>query len=337
MRDDDLISIIVPMYNVEKYVEKCLMSLIKQTYKNIKILAISDGSLDKSYEIALEISKKDKRIECIKKENGGYGSVLEFAINRINSKYFLICDPDDWLDEKCIETLYMAAKKYDADIVCGDKYFVYSDNSEIYPVSNMDINHPIDINKLMSGDEAKKIVLLNTTPHSKMFKTEIAKNIIFPKKVNYTDFLLFTVCSNRVNKSFYINKPLAYYLVDRVGNSVGDYSKKAFDSKIIVFNSTVTILKKEKFNNNYISFKLYNQIRSVIIPFASKMPKSEKEDCMKKIIKCINLLSPYKDKVYNYLKLGRGIKNIINIFIFMLLFNSYLNKVIIKFLFFIKK
>ena len=65
MRDDDLISIIVPMYNVEKYVEKCLMSLIKQTYKNIKILAISDGSLDKSYEIALEISKKDKRMQIL--------------------------------------------------------------------------------------------------------------------------------------------------------------------------------------------------------------------------------------------------------------------------------
>ena len=82
------VSIIVPIYNVEKYVEKCLQSLLRQTFKDIEIWAISDGSPDNSIEIIKKYSKKDKRIKCVEKENGGYGSVLEYAIKKINTEYF---------------------------------------------------------------------------------------------------------------------------------------------------------------------------------------------------------------------------------------------------------
>lgn len=128
-KNEDLISIIIPVYNVEDYVEKCLNSLLNQTFKDICIYAISDGSPDNSINIARKMAKKDKRIICIEKENGGYGSVLEYAIKKIETEYFLICDPDDYIDDNCIKTLYNAAEKYNTDLVVADKYLVYK-NSE---------------------------------------------------------------------------------------------------------------------------------------------------------------------------------------------------------------
>lgn len=124
------VSIIVPIYNVEKYLPKCLDSLINQTFKDIEIWAISDGSPDNSVSIIKKYAKKDKRVKCIEKENGGYGSVLEYAIKNIKTEYFLICDPDDWLREDAVEVLYNTANNKKVDLVVGSKYLVYNDNSE---------------------------------------------------------------------------------------------------------------------------------------------------------------------------------------------------------------
>ena len=103
------VSIIVPIYNVEEYISKCLTSLENQTFKNIEIWAVSDGSPDNSAQIVKRYQKKFDNIKLIEKENGGYGSVLEYCINNIKTEYFLICDPDDWLSDDCIEVLYKKA------------------------------------------------------------------------------------------------------------------------------------------------------------------------------------------------------------------------------------
>ena len=89
MKEND-ITVIVPTYNVEKYIGKCLKSLLNQTYKNFEIWAVDDGSPDNSKEIIQKYQKVDNRIKYIYKKNGGYGSVLEYCIKKINTKYFLI-------------------------------------------------------------------------------------------------------------------------------------------------------------------------------------------------------------------------------------------------------
>lgn len=96
------VTVLVPMYNVEKYVSKCLDSLISQTYKDIEIWAVNDGSPDNSRNIVLDYAAKDSRVKLIDKENGGYGSVLQMGIKKIKSPYFLVCDPDDWLEPTAI-------------------------------------------------------------------------------------------------------------------------------------------------------------------------------------------------------------------------------------------
>ena len=83
------VSIIVPIYKVEEFLPKCLDSLIGQTFKDIEIWAISDGSPDKKFGYCKEICKKDKRIKCVEKENGGWGSVIEYAINNIKTDTYI--------------------------------------------------------------------------------------------------------------------------------------------------------------------------------------------------------------------------------------------------------
>ena len=153
------ITIIVPIYNVEKYVAKCLDSLIKQTMKDFEVFAVIDGSPDNSIDIVRKYEKKDSRIKCIDKENGGYGSVLEYSIKNIKTEYFLICDPDDWLAENALEVLYNKAQETGADIVAGDKYFVYSDDNKTEYNSSLINPGALEPNKIYRGDEVGVVIM----------------------------------------------------------------------------------------------------------------------------------------------------------------------------------
>ena len=124
----ELISIIVPVYNVEQYLDDCLISIINQTYKNIEIILIDDGSTDKSGKICDEYAKKDSRIIVIHKENGGVSSARNAGLRIAKGAYIGFVDPDDWIAEDMYEVLYSNAKKYDADVsVC--KYKIVKNNS----------------------------------------------------------------------------------------------------------------------------------------------------------------------------------------------------------------
>ncbi len=118
-----LINIVVPVYNVEKYVERCIKSIINQTYKNLRIILVDDGSTDSSLQICDEYAKKDNRIHIIHKENGGVSSArnagIEYA-QKSGGGYIAFVDSDDFIDENMYSTLIEIAKDHDADIVeCG--------------------------------------------------------------------------------------------------------------------------------------------------------------------------------------------------------------------------
>ena len=110
MSDNDLISIIIPIYNVEKYMEKCLNSVVNQTYNNIEIILIDDGSKDKSREICDNYAKKDNRIKVVHKENNGVSSARNTGIDMSKGKYITFIDSDDYIDTDYIETLYKISK-----------------------------------------------------------------------------------------------------------------------------------------------------------------------------------------------------------------------------------
>ena len=116
---DIKISVVVPVYNVEKYLEQCLNSIINQTFKDIEIICINDGSKDNSLKIIEEFAAKDKRIRIINKENEGISAARNQGMGLAQGEYISFIDSDDWIEENYLEALYTAAKKYDSDIACS--------------------------------------------------------------------------------------------------------------------------------------------------------------------------------------------------------------------------
>lgn len=116
-----LYSIVVPVYNVEKFLDKCIESLINQTYKNIEILLVNDGSTDKSLSICKSYEKKDKRIKVINKKNGGLSDARNVGISNAKGEYIMLVDSDDYIELDSCEKLLKYCKK-GADIIAGNAY-----------------------------------------------------------------------------------------------------------------------------------------------------------------------------------------------------------------------
>lgn len=316
------VSIIVPIYKVEQYVEKCIKSLMNQTFKEIEIWAISDGSPDHSMEIVKKLAEKDDRIKCIEKENGGYGSVLEYAIARIQTEYFLICDPDDWLEEEAVEKLYECAEENKVDLVVGQKYLVYEgqEGKEVNPCCLQ--TYAIEPNKVYS--DLEMFVFMAVSPHSKLYKTELAKKIEFSHHVSYTDRTLYLVYLTKIKNAVYLDIPLSNYLIDRVGNSNNELeslSQKAFDGMIIVLNSIFEQLDKQSYLYSPICYSLYEAVLSITKKMAKSIDKDYFAENKKEIIAYLGKLKPEKKNMRKYIRE----KNIQRTFIKKVVFHLILN------------
>ncbi len=291
------VSIVVPIYNVEKYLPKCLDSLISQTFKDIEIWAISDGTPDNSVAIIKKYAKKDKRVKCVEKENGGYGSVLEYAIKNIKTEYFLICDPDDWLAKDAVEKLYNLAIKNKVDLVVGAKNLVYNDNEDIeYNDSKLKtVNIDVENLKTYKDDEVSKALFLTPSPHSKLYKTKNAKDIVFPHKVSFTDFLLYTVYLTKCHSFIYTDEALSYYLVDRPGNSMTDVNPKVFNYHATVFTSVMQQIEGTKLP--YMYSHMMDHLRYILNEFKHMQDKKAKEEKKEQIYALLKLCQKHRQEI----------------------------------------
>ena len=125
------ITVIVPVYNVENYLNKCLDSLINQTYKNLEIIVINDGSTDNSGKICQEYAQKDNRIIYIEKENGGQSEARNMGLDRMTGSYVTFVDSDDWVELDYVEILYKKITEYQADIAVGN-YYSFNEFERMY-------------------------------------------------------------------------------------------------------------------------------------------------------------------------------------------------------------
>lgn len=289
-----LVTILVPIYNVEEYVAKCLESLIHQTYEDIEIWAVIDGSPDNSEDIVKQYREKDKRIQCIKKENGGYGSVLEYGANHIESKYFMVCDPDDWLTDDAVEVLLKKAERDNLDIVVANKWLAYEDGH----LSESTLNekyYELEAGKVYMED-VEKFAFLQSTPHAKLFRTDIVRDICFPHKISCTDFILYMISLKNSERVMYLEDKLAYYFFDRTGNTQTDKSLKAIDAHIRVWESVYDQITE---SNKYIIFRLYRELKVIFYVYLMNSDKLFKDEFYSRILVCIGSLDKYKKCIEN--------------------------------------
>ena len=129
-----LISVVLPIYNVEKYLKRCLESVVNQTYKNLEIILVNDGSTDSCLQICEEYAKCDNRIKLINKKNSGLGMARNTGIDNANGEYICFFDSDDYVDNSMLETLLKAIKKTNAD-VCESSFYIHMKNGDVKDVS----------------------------------------------------------------------------------------------------------------------------------------------------------------------------------------------------------
>ncbi len=147
-----LISIIVPVYKVEEYINKCVDSIINQTYKNLEIILVDDGSPDNCPKICDEYAKKDSRIKVIHKPNGGLSDARNRGIKEATGEYIGFIDSDDYIDEGMYEYLYELIKKYDADIsICGHRDVGLVNREGVVPNEELKLNN-IEALKILAED-----------------------------------------------------------------------------------------------------------------------------------------------------------------------------------------
>ena len=209
----ELISIIVPIYNVEKYLRMCLDSIEHQTYSNIEVLLINDGSLDSSGEICQEYVARDSRFRYFEKENGGLSDARNYGIERSNGMYLTFVDSDDWLSLTYVEDLYQAAIRNDADTVVSH-YTLYNENDKNYYVHIWDdyYEKTYTLEEIIEALPSLELNgLIFVTSWGNLFKKKLFNNIRFPKgkeiEDSRTNYKLFFT-SERVT---YIHKEIYYH------------------------------------------------------------------------------------------------------------------------------
>lgn len=193
------ISVIVPVYNVEKYLSQCLDSIIHQTYKNLEIILVDDGSTDSSGLICDNYSQKDKRIKIIHKCQGGLSDARNAGLKIATGEYISFIDSDDFIDKNMYSILINNTQKYNSDIVWFNYYNYYSKKHFI----NSSIIKNNDLYDLSSSDKikfAKNLFYqykMDAHVWAKLYKRSIFNNIKFPYGKLFEDiFVLLPILSN---------------------------------------------------------------------------------------------------------------------------------------------
>ena len=208
-----LISIVVPVYNAEKYLEQCLNSIQNQTYKNFEVILVNDGSIDHSESICMDFVKVDTRFKYFTKENGGASSARNFGLDHVLGEFITFIDADDWVDENHLEVLINNIKENNSDMavssikkfdnVSNFEFRVYS-KQEKYLLNYNKLNREeflVILPKLIHASNSYKIAV------SKLFKKELVTDVRFDESIIYGEDLdFFFKLYNKVNSISYVDE-----------------------------------------------------------------------------------------------------------------------------------
>ncbi len=213
-----LVSVIIPVYNVEKYVREAVDSIINQTYKELEIFLVDDGSTDSSGKICDEYKDKDKRIVVIHKENGGLSSARNIAMEEMRGRYVFFHDSDDVVANDIIEEYVKLCQNNNADIVMGTCYEFFGELKQ-YPkfeVEEISCYSKIEALKLMFMDEK-----LHHCAAGPLFKSDLWQGIRFPLGKLYEDHATVFFVAARANKIVYCDDKRCFYRMrlDSITNS----------------------------------------------------------------------------------------------------------------------
>lgn len=237
------ISIIVPVYNAEAYIERCIYYLILQTIKEIEIILVNDGSTDNTMTIIRKIAKKDGRIKILEQDNKLQGAARNKGLSIATGEYIGFCDADDYIDFEYYEKLYNAAKKYDADIALAENVRV--SKTKYKPRLNITKEEVlVDIIEKFNACNQKK----NECPTNKIYRSSYLKknNILFPEGV-YCEDKLFSVKSVYYSNKIVTVPDIHYYYWENPNSTVNSRkTNKHIQDRCIAKKAVLDFVKEKK-------------------------------------------------------------------------------------------
>ena len=243
-----LISIIIPIYNAEKYLSKCLDSIIAQTYTKLEAILIDDGSPDNCGKICDEYAAKDKRFKVIHQKNGGVSVARQTGLDNATGDYIIHCDPDDWIEPTMLEEMLNHAINNNADMVISD-YIIEKDGKTEYSKQNLPEN-----------PDAKDVIsrIINEQLHgslcNKLVRRECCHGLAFyPTNVYLAEDELFNIrLLAKDIKVTYLPKAFYHYKMDNYSSACQSRNVKIVSSRIITVKEYEKILDKKEYDDFFV-------------------------------------------------------------------------------------
>ena len=268
------VSVIVPVYNVEKYIKRCLDSLVNQTLDDIEIIVVNDGSPDNSQKIIDKYVKKyPSKVKSYVKENGGQGSARNFGIKYATGEYIGYVDSDDYVEKDMFKSLYVKAIEDNLDVViCGS-----------YNIDEITNNKEEELDKIIFDDLHVNSFFGRMAVWNKIYKKKIVEKIEFRSKVWYEDLDFTIKVLSKTKKIGYVNKPFYDYLI-REGSTMNNSNIERNLEILLAFDEI-------KNNKKYYDFIEYLAVDHIYISAVVRVINALGEKKLKK--KIINKLIGY--------------------------------------------
>ena len=268
------ISVIIPVYNVEKYLPACLDSIVSQTLGDIEILCVNDGSTDSSRQILEEYQKNDKRICIFDKENGGQGSARNYGLKSAGGEYVIFVDSDDWLEKDALEKIYRKIKNDDSDILLFNANIHHQKNNILTKYNYVKPYYNLFKNTPFCPEEAKDVLFLPAAYLFKAYKTEFLKkcNYHYSENKFWEDHLPHITALSSANKISVLNEYIYNYRKNALSSTANAY--KYSDTVFSIFRECEQEIIKNKRQNcikSFLAREIINyQTYIMSIPFKHK-------------------------------------------------------------------
>ena len=308
------VSVIVPVYNVEKYLDKCLDSLACQTLKDMEVIIVNDGSPDNSEDIIKKYTKKYKNFKYYKKENGGLSSARNYGIKYASGDYIAFLDSDDYVKSDMYEKMYEKAINGNYDLVVCDIDYLYPDKT-------------IRVGSGIKGDttDIKKTYLtIHPAAWNKLFKKDLFNHDVYFKEGVWFEDVEFIYRMLPYIKSIGIVLEDFNQYVQRVGSITSSVSPKIYDY-ISNMNGIIDFYKERNLYDEYKKELEYVYVRYLYATFIRSIKKYEYNEYMKAVDMAIKNVKEHFPKYRRNKYFYKSIKGL-----YLIMFNKFIAKILYK-------
>lgn len=289
------ISVIVPVYNAEKYLNECVDSILAQTLQDIEVILVDDGSTDNSPAICDEYAEKDSRVVVIHKENGGVSAARNAGLDVVKGEYVAFVDSDDYIDTEMYEKMFEQITEYNCDVVMCDCIKEYATGRELY---THNVRGGFYSSNQLKTEYYPHLLIMENVEYPAtisnwllLFKREYAKKVRYLEGVRYSEDLLFGAKLMYLVESFYYMKGQAYYHY-RINfqSATHKFVPDKWDDYLLLHNGICDAFNRcHDFDFSYqidlcLLFFLYNAVGDILR--SGQLSRSEKTEKIRSILNC---------------------------------------------------